>query len=102
MTVKSGGLGRMIKGLMLKHGPRMITCQEFEDFILEYLDGALPTGQRRVFELHMKICRECRDYLAAYQRSIELGKAVFQHPDGPVSEDVPEDLVRAILEARDN
>jgi len=102
MTVRSGGLRRMLKSLMLKHGPHMITCQEFEDFILDYLDDNLPPGQRRIFELHMKICRECRDYLAAYQRSIELGKAVFEHPDSPISEDVPEDLVQAILDARQN
>lgn len=102
MTAKTGGLLRRVKGLMLKHGPRMITCREFEGFILDYLDDALPVAQRRIFELHMKICRECRDYLAAYQRSIALGKAAFQDPDGPVPDDVPEDLVRAILEARES
>ena len=50
----------------------------------------------------MKVCRECRDYLTAYQKSIELSKAVFEHPESPVSENVPEDLVKAILEARQN
>ncbi len=102
MTVKAGGLRRMIKGFMLKHGPGMITCREFEDFVLEYLDGTLPATQRRVFELHIRICRECRDYLAAYQSSIELGKAAFQHPDAPAPDDVPEDMIRAILDAREN
>ena len=97
-----GGLMRMMKGVMLKHGPRMITCREFDDFVLDYLDDTLPAGQRKIFELHLKICRECRDYLATYRRSIELGKAVFQQTDQAVPEDVPEDLVRAILAARDS
>ena len=101
MTARTGGLRRMIKGFMLRHGPRMITCREFEDFVLDYLDGSLSAPQRRIFELHMKICRECRDYLAAYQKSITLGKAAFEQPDAPVPDEVPEDLVRAILDARE-
>ena len=101
MTVTAGGLRRMIKGLMLRHGPGMITCREFETFILEYLDDALPAAQRRVFELHMKICRECREYLSAYQASIALGKAAFEDADGPIPDDVPEDLIHAIVKARD-
>ena len=102
MMARAGGLRRMIKGFMLKHGPGMITCRDFEEFVLDYLDGALPPAQRRVFEWHMKVCRECRDYLAAYQASMELGKAAFEHPDGPIPEEVPEDLVQAILKARRN
>jgi hypothetical protein len=37
----------------------------------------------------------------SYTRAIELGKAVFRHPDEPVPEEVPDDLVRAILAARE-
>jgi len=60
----------------------------------------LPKLQRRVFEFHLKVCRECRDYLAAYRRTIEVSKRVFDDADVPVPDDVPEDLVRAILDAR--
>jgi anti-sigma factor RsiW len=98
---KKPGLKRRLKGFVLKHMHRMITCKEFEGFVLNYLDGDLPVSQQTIFELHLKICRECREYLAAYQRSIELGRAVFDAPDEPVPQDVPEDLVRAILDARD-
>lgn len=94
------GLWRWMKGLMLRHLPAMITCQEFEDFVLDYLDGQLPARQRSVFEFHLKICRECRDYLAAYRRTAEIGKAAFGEPTAPVPGDVPEDLVKAILDAR--
>jgi RNA polymerase sigma-70 factor (ECF subfamily) len=57
--------------------------------------------KRLVFRLHLLLCRECRDYLMSYTRAIELGKAVFRHPDEPVPEEVPDDLVRAILAARE-
>ena len=78
----------------------MITCREFEDFVQRYLDGELTAGQARVFEWHMRICRECREYLAAYKRTVEIGKATLGAPEAPVPHDVPEDLVTAILDAR--
>ena len=78
----------------------MITCNEFEEFVLSYLDGELPVKQRSMFEWHIRICRECREYLAAYQRSIELGQAVLHDPDQSLPADVPEDLIKAILKAR--
>ncbi len=95
------GLMRKIKGTMLRSMHGMITCREFEEFVLSYLDGELPARQARIFEWHLRICRECREYLAAYNRTIELGQAVLGPPHEAVPEDVPEDLVRAILDARE-
>jgi anti-sigma factor RsiW len=94
------GIKRWFKGFMLKRMHRMITCKEFENFILDYLDGNLTVRQQTVFEWHMRICSECREYLAAYQRAMELGHAVLPSPDNPIPDDVPEDLIKAILEAR--
>ncbi len=91
---------RWMRGMMLKHMPLMITCRQFEDFILAYLEGELPEKQRFVFELHLKVCRECRDYLAAYRRTVEISKRVFENPDRAVPDEVPEDLVKAVLDAR--
>jgi anti-sigma factor RsiW len=90
---------RRLKGVMLKHMHSMITCQEFESFIINYLDDSLPSKQRKLFDWHLRICKECRDYLAAYKRTIELGQATFGDPDESVPPDVPEDLIRAILGA---
>ena len=95
------GLMRKIKGTMLKSMHSMITCREFEEFVLSYLDGELPARQARIFEWHLRICRECREYLAAYRRTIELGEAVLGPAHEAVSEDVPEDLVRAVLDSRE-
>ncbi len=94
-------LWRWIKGMMLRRMPLMITCTEFESFILAYLEGELPSRQRRVFEFHLKICRECRDYLAAYRHTIALEKAALtDDPSAAVPDDVPEDLIKAVLDAR--
>jgi anti-sigma factor RsiW len=94
------GVWRRIKGLMLKNMHRMLTCREFEEFVLDYLDGTLPERQRSMFEWHMRICRECRDYLAAYRRAMAVSQRVLSASDKPVPDDVPEDLIKAILESR--
>ncbi len=57
------GLKRKIKGRMLKNMHGMITCREFEEFVLRYLDGELPALQATIFEWHLRICRECREHL---------------------------------------
>ncbi len=95
-----GKLFRKVKGRMLNRMHAMITCKEFEDFVQRYLDGELTGRQKSQFEWHMRICRECREYLAAYQRTIEVGQAVFDSESAPVPDDVPEDLIKAILDAR--
>ncbi len=95
------GLMRKIKGTMLRSMHGMITCREFEEFVLSYLDGELPARQARIFEWHLRICRECREYLAAYRRTIELGEAVLGPAHEAVPEDIPEDLVRAVLDSRE-
>ena len=99
MSVLSG-IARKAKGMMLRHGPMMMTCAEFEAFILDYLSDDLPPTQKRIFEWHLRVCRECRDYLEAYRRTVQLEKAAFQSTTAPLPEDVPEDLVKAIIEAR--
>lgn len=98
----SGGVRRWLKGLFLKHAHNMITCKEFEDFVLRYLEGELSDKQKSIFEWHLRWCRECREYLAAYQRTLEIADAVLAPPDQPVPTDVPEDLIKAILAAREN
>ena len=99
MTTENGMM-RRLKGTMLKRMHGMITCREFEEFVLRYLDDELPTKQKKIFEWHLRICRECREYLAAYKRTIEIGKAALGSADESVPDDVPEDLIRAVLDAR--
>ncbi len=91
---------RMLRGFIQHKVPLMMTCREFEGVIINYLEGELPRFQRRIFELHIRTCRECRDYLDAYKKTMALGKAVFTEPGAPPPSDVPEELVKAVLAAR--
>ncbi len=85
---------------MMFRAPMMITCAELEAFILDYFEDRLTPFQKRVFELHLKVCADCRRYLETYRATVALGKAAFQSPDAPLPDDVPDDLVQAILAAR--
>ena len=76
-----------------------MTCREFIDFLMAYLDRELEASQRSVFEDHMSQCPECVDYLSNYQQTVALGKTICG-PDDDLPPDVPELLVRAILAAR--
>ena len=98
---RRGGLMRWLKGMMLRHVYGMITCREFEEFVHDYLAGELAAAKAKRFEWHLKICRECRDYLEAYRSSLEIGKTALGPPSAPLPGEVPEDLVRAVLDSRD-
>ena len=77
-----------------------MTCQEFVDFLMAYLDGELAPEVRLVFEGHIRDCPPCLAYLESYRETVRLGKSLCDDPEGPVPEEVPEALVRAILDAR--
>ena len=87
---------RRAKGAMMARLPLMITCEQFEAFIADYLDDVLPERQRRLFEFHIRTCRECREYLAAYERSRSITRASMTTLD-----EVPADLLSAIVSALD-
>lgn len=77
-----------------------MTCQELVEFLMDYLDGALPEPQRTCFEEHLAECPDCVAYLATYQEAVRLGKAVCAEERESVPPDVLEELVQAVLTAR--
>jgi anti-sigma factor RsiW len=77
-----------------------VTCRELTSFIHDYLAGELPPESVRRFEHHLTLCGNCRRYLGQYRDTIAAGRAAFTDPDAPVPAEVPDDLVRAILAAR--
>jgi anti-sigma factor (TIGR02949 family) len=74
-----------------------VTCQQLIDFLMSYLDGELPAEQRAEFDRHMAACPSCVDYLKTYETTVRLAK---ECSTDPVPDEVPETLVKAILEAR--
>jgi anti-sigma factor RsiW len=78
-----------------------VTCQEVAEFLMDYLNGELAQTQREVFEEHLGICPDCVAYLRSYELTIKAAKSACVPVQGPDSKEVPEDLIRAILAARE-
>lgn len=77
-----------------------MTCREFIEFLVDYLEGGLPDEEKQLFDHHMNVCADCAAYVDGYLQTIKLGKAAFERSDDEVPDEVPEDLVAAILRAR--
>lgn len=78
-----------------------VTCRQFVEFLDDYLSGVLDLGQREAFNEHLALCPSCVSYMKTYRETVRLGKAALDATDEPVPAHVPEDLVRAILDARE-
>ena len=74
------------------------TCREVITFLADYLENELPAERRVAFERHLALCDSCTDYIAMYESTIRLARAATKEPALRV-EDMPEDLVKAILDA---
>jgi anti-sigma factor RsiW len=75
-----------------------VTCREFADFLTEYLSGNLSPAEQAIFEEHLGQCPDCVAYLATFRQTIAIGKASYGLD--PIRDDLPEELVLAILAAR--
>ena len=99
---KSFHLVRLMRGILLKYMPGMISCTEVEQFIDDYLDHSLSPAEVIVFERHLILCSECRAYLTAYQKTIEMGKKALSIDlsDTSKAQDIPVELIAAIKAAK--
>jgi anti-sigma factor RsiW len=78
----------------------MITCRELIAFLGRHIDGELSPEERTEFDRHLAVCPACRSYLESYRETIRLGKAAYSGPEDRPPDDVPEDIVKAIMAAR--
>ena len=77
-----------------------MTCQELIEFLMSFLDGELPRVEKRRFDQHLEGCPECTRYVASYRETVKLGKMICRPGDSKLPEDLPDDLIEAILAAR--
>lgn len=76
-----------------------MNCREFVEFLMSYIDDDLDEDPRRVFEEHMHMCPPCVEFLDSYRDTIRLGKFACRE-EGSIPEEAPDELVSAILAAR--
>jgi anti-sigma factor RsiW len=75
-----------------------VTCREFADFVIDYFEGRLDADARARFDRHLTLCPDCVHYLRQYRDTIQAGEMAF---DDEVAVSVPDDLLQAILAAKD-
>ncbi len=78
----------------------MLTCKEFDAFMVDYLEGGLPVWQKFMYWLHVRMCGECAYFIRQYRRVIALGHDAFDSPDDAVPDSVPEELIQAAIAHR--
>ena len=69
-----------------------MTCRDFANFLVDYLDDGLPADVRQRFDAHLEECPDCVQYLRQYRDTIRLTSAA-----GDQLASIPEELVRAIV-----
>jgi anti-sigma factor RsiW len=77
-----------------------VTCREFAQFMADYLSGDLVPETTAQFERHLSVCSNCVAYLSNYRDTVALGRQAFADGDAAVPDEVPDDLVNAILASR--
>ncbi|MFO0946385.1 MAG: zf-HC2 domain-containing protein [Planctomycetota bacterium] len=77
-----------------------MNCREALEFLAAYVADELEAGVRATFEKHLAVCPDCVHYLANYRATISAVSQSCRNPHMPADHELPEDLVRAILNAR--
>jgi len=49
-----------------------LTCQELVELVTDYLDGSLSRRDRKRFERHISVCRNCSEYVEQFRETIRL------------------------------
>jgi anti-sigma factor RsiW len=62
-----------------------------------YEDGELSGDERQEFDRHLAVCPSCVNYLQTYRKTTLMARA---SANAAVPDEVPEELVKAILAAR--
>jgi anti-sigma factor RsiW len=66
----------------------------------DYLSGELLPETAAQFERHLTVCPNCVAYLSNYRQTVSLGRQAFADDAAAVPDEVPADLVNAILASR--
>jgi anti-sigma factor RsiW len=74
-----------------------LTCREFVEIVTDYLERALPTGERLRCEQHLVVCSACSRYLDQIRTTIRLAAALAVDE---LDEESRTNLLAAIQERR--
>lgn len=78
-----------------------MTCQDVIEFLMDYIAGTVPPRERALFEEHLAICPSCVAFLQNYREVMSMTKDSLPAPGTEYAGAVPDELVHAILAARE-
>lgn len=74
-----------------------LVCQDFVEFVTDYLEGALPSRDAARFEAHLSECDGCAGYLEDMRRLVGSLREVPPSPPDPATREA---LLHAFHELR--
>lgn len=77
---------------IMKWFRRPLSCEDVNQFIIDYLEGTIPARTRTKFEVHLAKCPNCGLYFEQYLQTVDLVR-----DDGALEMDLPEELVESTL-----
>ena len=75
-----------------------ITCRQLIETLGAYLDHELPELATSDFERHLSVCDSCVAYIATYEKTIRMARAVAVYDEALIGAAPPE-LIEAVLVA---
>lgn len=70
-----------------------LSCEDLTQRTSEYLDEALPPGEREAFDGHLAACAACARHLADFRQTIQRLRSL---PREPMPSDMKERLRQAL------
>jgi anti-sigma factor RsiW len=64
-----------------------LSCQELVELVTDYLEGALPDGDRKLLEEHISGCDGCRDYIDQMRATVALASDARRDGLTPAAEE---------------
>ena len=79
-----------------------MSCNDVASVLDTHRTARLAPAERAKIDAHLAACPDCVHYLDSYKTTITLGKSICdpEDADAPVPDDVPEELVQAVIAAR--
>ncbi len=71
---------------------RPLTCEDVNQFIIDYLEGTIPPRTRTRFEAHLENCDCCGAYFEQYLQTVD-----WVREDGSAQIEPPEELIEVTL-----
>jgi predicted anti-sigma-YlaC factor YlaD len=75
----------------------MLTCRDVTEIVTDYLEGRQSLIERFRFQMHLGMCRPCREYLRQMRVTVRALGALARTPAPP---EVPAELLQRLRDWR--